>query len=103
MLLREHPLMSRRGVRNWPPAWTWIDGREDKRPRGEIGTLNTVSLTKLNPANCCYMYIDHEGSSYMGCLLFDDPAFCGQITKLLEGRCNRPIGEIGSLDLSHTL
>jgi hypothetical protein len=103
MLLRDHPLMSRRGVRNWPPVWTWIDGREDKRPRGEIGTLKTVSLTKLNPANCCYLYIDHEGSSYMGCLLFDDHAFCAQIVKLVEGCYNRPISEIGSLEVSHTL
>jgi hypothetical protein len=28
MLLRDHPLMFRRGVRNWPPVWTWIDGRK---------------------------------------------------------------------------
>ena len=48
MLLRDHPLMFRRGVRNWPPVWTWINGQEDKRPRGEIGTLKAATLTKLH-------------------------------------------------------
>jgi hypothetical protein len=95
--------MSRRSVCNWPPVWTWIDGREDKRPRGEIGTLKAVTLTKLKPANCCYLYIDHEVSSYVGCLLFDDSVFCAQITKLLQGYLKRPIAEIGSIDLTHTL
>ena len=103
MLLRDHPLMFRRGVRNWPPVWTWINGQEDKRPRGEIGTLKAATLTKLNPANCCYLYINHERAEYVGCLLFDDHAFCSQVVKLLDGCRNRPIADIGSLDLSHTL
>ena len=37
MLLRDHPLMSYKGIPNWPPAWTWIDGLENKRPRGKSG------------------------------------------------------------------
>jgi hypothetical protein len=103
MLLRDHRLMSYHRAPNWPPTWTWIDGQEDNRPRGEIGTLKVVILTKLKPANCCYLYIEYEGSSYAGCLLFDDRAFCAQITKLLQDYCNRPIAEIGGLDLFHTL
>jgi hypothetical protein len=39
----------------------------------------------------------------MGCLLFDDPAFCRYIAKLLDSSRNRPITEIGSLNLAHTL
>ena len=49
MLLREHPLVSRHGVCNWPPVWAWTSGLENKRPRGEVGILKAVSLTKLNP------------------------------------------------------
>jgi DNA-binding NtrC family response regulator len=30
MLLRDHPLMSRYGVPNWPPVWTWVNGVENK-------------------------------------------------------------------------
>jgi hypothetical protein len=108
MLLRDHPLMSRHGVPNWPPVWTWVngpevDGPENKFPRGEIGILKWVGLSALQPPNRCYLYIDHEQSSYLGCLLFDDSAFCRHLAKLLESYCNRPIAEIGSLDLSHTL
>jgi hypothetical protein len=103
MLLRDHPLMCYEGVPNWPPTWTWIDGLENKRPRGEIGILKAVSLSKLLPANRSYLYIDHEGSSYLGCLLFDDRAFCRHLTEILQICCNRPIAEIGGLDLSHTL
>lgn len=102
MLLRHHPLMSFHSMANWPPVWAWTSGLENKRPRGEVGILKDVSLTKLKPAKQCYLYIDHEGSSYIGCLLFDDPAFCSQIVELLEGYCNRSIAEIGSIDLSYS-
>ena len=103
MLLRDHPLMTYRGVRNWPPTWMWIGGLEKKSPRGEIGILRKVSLSKLQPINRCYLYIYYEGSSYMGCLLFDDSAFCKHITGVLQFCVNRPIAEIGRLDLSYTL
>ena len=102
MLLRHHPLMSFHGMPNWPPIWAWTTGSENKRPQGEIGILKAVSLTRMKPSNRCYLYIDHEGSSYIGCLLFDDEAFCRQIVDLLEGYCDHPIAEIGCLNLSYT-
>jgi hypothetical protein len=39
MKLRDHPLMSRSGVCNWPPVWIRIDGQRDKGLQGEIGIL----------------------------------------------------------------
>jgi hypothetical protein len=39
----------------------------------------------------------------MGCLLFDDRVFCSQMANLLQGYCDCPIAEIGSLKLSHLL
>jgi hypothetical protein len=102
-MLRAHPLMSYKGLSNWPPAWLWIDGSENKCPRGEIGILKAVELANVLSATRCFLHIDHEGSLYMGCLLFDDEIVCAQITKILQGCCNRPIAEIGSLDLSYTL
>ena len=103
MLLRDHPLMSRNGVRNWPPVWTWVDGSEDKSPKGEVGILIWASLTGVQPPDKCYLLMNHEGSSYMGGLLFDDPAFCRYVAKLLDSYPNRPIAEIGRLDVAHTL
>ena len=108
MLLRDHPLMSRYGVPNWPPVWTWVDRREIDGPankflKGEVGTLIWVGLTGIEPPDRCYLYIDHEGSTYLGCLLFDDHTFCRYVAKLLESYSNRPIAEIGSIDLARTL
>jgi PPK2 family polyphosphate:nucleotide phosphotransferase len=82
MLFRDHPLMSYRGVPNWPPVWTWTGGLENGHPRGEIGILKEVLLSKVKPATQ-FLYIDHEGSSYIGCLLFDDHAFCRHIAELM--------------------
>jgi hypothetical protein len=103
MLLRDHPLMSYRGTRNWPPVWTWTRGGENKYPKGEVGILKTLEPSKIQPGKRLFLNIEHEGSSYISCLFFDDPAFCTQITKLLMDYCNRPIVEIGGIDLSHTL
>jgi hypothetical protein len=47
MKLRDHPLMSRAGVRNWPPAWLWRAGSGDAKPYGEVGILREVILSKL--------------------------------------------------------
>ena len=102
MQLRDHPLMRYKGVPSWPPVWTWTDGLENTRPRGEIGILKAVALSNVQPADRCFLCIEHEGSSYIGCLLFDDSTFCGQLATLLQNHCNRRISDIGSLDLSHT-
>jgi hypothetical protein len=103
VLLRDHALMRYHGVSNWPPAWLWIDGVENKHPRGEMGILNSAELSHVLPANRCFLEIDYEGSTHMGCLLFDDEIICAQITKILQGYLKRPCAEIGSLDLSYTL
>lgn len=100
MLLRNHPLMRYRGIASWPPAWTWIGGGEKKRPQGEIGILRSVARPAAQPADRCFLYIDHQGSSYVGCLLIDDQAFCSQIVKLLRDCLDRPIAKIANLDLS---
>jgi hypothetical protein len=102
MLLRNHPLMTYRQFPNWPPVWLWKDGFNKKLLRGEIGILRMVTVSENQP-DSCYLHIEHEGTLYVGCLLFDDDVFCGQIAKLLQRYLNRPIAEIGSLDLSHTL
>jgi hypothetical protein len=102
MLLRDHPLMTYRGIHNWPPTWTWINGVENRHPRGEVGTLEAVLPSNIQPADRCFLCISHEGSTYIGCLLIEDRVFCSQIVKLIRRYCDHPIAEIGSLDLSHT-
>jgi hypothetical protein len=104
MLLRNHPLMHYRGVPSWPPDWIWTDGLDNKCPKGEIGVFRRVAQSNIQPSNRCFLFIDYEGSSYIGGLTVDDHAFCARIVRLLQEHCcNRPIAEFGSLDLSHTL
>jgi hypothetical protein len=85
MLLRNHPLLNQREIRSWPPAWTWTSGGEKKEASGEIGILREVSPSQIVPADRCFLHIDHEGSTYIGCLLIGDQAVCGQIVKPAAG------------------
>ena len=103
MSLREHPLMRYRGVASWPPNWTWTGGGEDKSPKGEVGVLRWVSESNIQPANRCFLFIDFEESSYGGVLTVDYHAFCTNIVRFLQAHYNRPVAEIGDLDLSPSL
>ena len=103
MLLRDHPLMQYHGVLSWPPVWTWIGGAENKNPRGEVGILDEVVLSNIRPLDRCFLYVEHQGSMYLGCLLIDDEPCCNQVANLLRCYYKHPIAEIGSIDLSHTL
>jgi hypothetical protein len=91
------------GLRSWPPVWTWVGGADNSRPKGEIGVLRGVKLSKIEPADRMFLYIEHENASYLGCLLLDHNAFCRQMAELLENCCGRSVPEIGELDLSYTL
>jgi hypothetical protein len=96
--------MRYRGVPSWPPDWIWTDGLEDKQPKGEVGIFRRVAQSNIQPSNRCFLFIDHEDSNYIGCLTVDDHGFCAQIVRFLQAHCyNRPIAEIGGLDLSYTL
>jgi len=53
--------------------------------------------------NRCYLVIDFEGEVYIGCLLFNDIAFCRQIAALLQFFLGRSTRDIGDLELAFTL
>jgi hypothetical protein len=103
MQLRNHPLMTYRGVNNWPPVWTWRGGDENKSVRGEIGVLQDVFLSNVEPRTRAFLIIEHEGNEYIGCLMFEDSVFCSQIHELLLGCCGQTVAEAGDLDVSHLL
>jgi hypothetical protein len=81
------------------PGQVW---GEDKAPKGEVGVLRSVLESNIQPANRCFLFIDHEGSSYGGVLTVDYHAFCTEIVRFLQAHYNRPIAEIGGLELPHT-
>lgn len=107
MELRNHPLMSYRGVSNWPPTWTKTGAGGEYRStdslRGEIGTLERVILSRIEPDARMFLVIQFAGNSYMGTLLFKDAAFCRHIADVLQSRLGKTIKDIGDLELSYTL
>jgi hypothetical protein len=99
MELRKHALMSYRGRPNWPPRWVWLGGKQNERPRGEVGVLKEVSRYPHLSADGLTLVMEYNGSAYMGLLLFDDFAFSRKVHDLLKDLRGRPISEIGSLEV----
>jgi hypothetical protein len=102
MQFRDHPLMSYRGVPNWPPVWTLARNGSVRILRGEVVVLTQV-LSNSEMSKKCYLVIDFEGERFVGTLLCDDPIFCLQIPDILRRYIGRRIIDIGDLDVSHTL
>jgi hypothetical protein len=107
MELRQHPLMAYNGAGNWPPRWM---PREPGKPQlcGEYGVLTEIAAA-CNPQDHndrpseIFLFMEHEGVGYIASLLFDDPAFCGALGKILRSHCGKKMEEIGGLDLGHLL
>ena len=96
--------MCYRGLRNWPPIWTWRGGEgADRQVRGEVGVLRDVLLSQVKPRSRIYLIIEHEKEEYMGCLLFTDAAFCAQICELLNKHRGFRVADLGNLDLDESM
>jgi hypothetical protein len=74
--------MSGMGIPNWPPAWLWRGGGEDTRPNGEVGLLRDVILSSIDPPIRFFLVMQHMGAEYIGCLSFENPAFCREIYRV---------------------
>jgi len=108
MQLRNCPLMSRRGTRNWPPTWNKTSGGSRAGPyetlRSEIGTLEQVLLSRTEPYNTCYLLIEFRRMTYVGTLVFDDGIFSRQLCELLQNHhLGKSIKEIGDLEVDRFL
>ena len=102
MTLRDHPDMRYHGGQIWPPTWTRSRSNTVKTVRGDVGVLTFVfSRPKLSGK--CYLVMDYEGETYVGCLIFESHVFCEQVGDLLRRHLKRSIKDIGDLDLSYTL
>jgi hypothetical protein len=102
MELRNHPLISYRGLTSWPPTWSPANPKSDLKPlRGEIGRLKYVLA---NPrSNNCFLVIEYDNHPYVGCLFLNDAVFCAQLITVLQDHAGFSIKEIGDLDLSGLL
>ena len=102
MKLRDHRMMSHRGVKNWPPVWTRLGTMSSKSSEGKLVFFSILFSIPKCPVGA-FVVIEHEGKTYVGTLLFQDRAFCKQVSDLLHRHVKRTIKEIGNLDLSDTL
>src|ERR1043165_7584902 len=85
MQFRDHPLLSYKGLPTWPPMWVGRDPAVKVRLDGEIGILREVKTYDLS-SKTCFLVIDHDGASYMGCLFIDDKVFRSQVADIMK-RC----------------
>ena len=103
MNLRDHPLLSHRGIRSWPPVWHCLGDGKDRHPKGEVGILKEVKVPATSPLNRCFLVIEYLGTPYMGCLLSEDASFSIFLARFLSDHYNQSIESIGGLDVSHVL
>lgn len=97
MRLRDHPLM-KNPTTTWPPAWIWIGGRRDKKPKGEAGILQDVRKYKVG-TNRCFLVIEHEQELYVGCIHLENRLLGDEIYELLRNEIGQSIANIGAMDI----
>jgi hypothetical protein len=106
MLLRDHPLMSYRGIPNWPPRWLPRRDHGGAQIRGEYGRLQEVvavgEMPSRQPAQL-FLFMEYNGRPYVSAVLFSDGTFCRQICELLKKYYGHTLEEIGVLDVSELL
>jgi hypothetical protein len=102
MKLRDHPLLSCRKIRTWPPSWKRIGGEGDKHPKGEVGTLKQVKFVDGPFVSRCFLWIEHEEGTYLGCVLLSDASFGQEVSELLQDNYGQSLEYIGCLNISYS-
>src|SRR5690349_3635530 len=99
MKFRDHPKLSYRGTRTWPPKWFNTVTVPGKLIDGEVGVLADVSIRQL--ATCrLFLTVRYENHSYLGDMSFDDRQFCLRVHKFLRRSIGRSTKEIGDTDFT---
>jgi hypothetical protein len=102
MKLRDHPLLRYRGIPSWPPVWTQKRADTVRTLRGEVGTLQYVHA-RPDLSSQCFLVIDYEGESYVGCLLMENNGAARTLARIFTSNLKRSIKDIGDLEVSETL
>src|SRR5262245_34910081 len=103
MKFREHPLMTYKGCRSWPPVWLWTGGGHNTKPRGETGILKEVYPSRIRPYDRCFLLIQVGTAEYLGALLISDSMFFLMIVRVLLKSIGKPLAKIGDTTLDFTL
>ena len=85
MKLRDHPLITKRGLPGWPPAWSPANLKSDfKAFRGKIAQLKYVLPS--TQSDRCFLVMEHATNAYVSCMFFDDAIVCAQIMAILKSK-----------------
>jgi hypothetical protein len=101
MKLRDHPDISYKGFRSWPPMWVWRGGDRYTHAVGEVGVLKQVLPLTTDPCDRCFLIIEHDGQEYRGVLLVEDSRLCREVYRVLVEHCGEPIHQIAEIDLTY--
>jgi hypothetical protein len=93
--LRDHSLTLKSGNKTWPPFWITSSG---DNASGEIGILQDVLIGVVIPTTL-FLFIEFQGSRYVGSMSFDDSISCQKIYDLLKPIVGRSMKEIGDLEV----
>jgi hypothetical protein len=96
-MLRSERRLAYSNLPNWPPLWIWAGGNEDRFPKGEVGVLKEVRWHY--PIDKCFLWIEYEGSNYLGCLLFGDVEYGRKACELLKQQIGKSLRAIGALEI----
>jgi len=101
--LRDHPRMSFNGAPNWPPEWMWADGPRNfyLHPTGEVGVLEDVRRSMMNPDRCLFVTMRRQEVSISDVSISIRKEFCKRVFELLRANHSRTIQEIGAIDISN--
>ena len=98
MELRDHPRLVYHKIPSWPPPWMWIGMKKRRYPQGEVGVLKKLSAVPVRKR--CFLTIECDNESYMGCLFVSDASFCQQLFTVLQQHLGSTIEQIGGLDVT---
>jgi hypothetical protein len=99
--LREHPDLTDQGARTWPPNWVRTSGKEILPTDGEIGILKDVK-TYDSISSRCFLFIEHNGATFMGRISCDSATVCQALVNLLKTHIGEPLRSIGDLSIEVT-
>ena len=90
--------MISRPLPNWPLAWNKLERGNEEFPVDQSGLLKYV-YANSRLSNRCFLVAEYDNEKYVCSLVFDDKAFCNQVTTLLKRHIGHAIFEIGDLEI----
>jgi len=102
MKLRDHPLLWRYLINQWPPVWASLVNEGERISGSEDGVLTEVREA-MSRSDGIVLIMQHNDNRYGSILVFSDLAFRRQIFELLKDSVGLSIQQVGDIDLSYTL